>query len=129
MATAVLVDRKVEVGRTLLRHLDEAGFPASAAFWAYRDESEAWELKIASPLVDSEGPGAVYARIQPVLRASPVWPKGLQLYDISVVSPKDRLVKALTSRFGTGPDVEDTEASPFYGDGVHSEGVYIYRLE
>ena len=128
MVTAVLVDRKIVVGEELLKKLDEDKFSISGAFWFYRDESESWKLKIASPLVDSEGQQAAISRIQTVLRASPELRKRLPLSDIWPTSPNDKLVKALKAMFGTGSDVAGKEQSPFYGDGAYSGGIYIYRL-
>ena len=63
MVTALLVDKKIEAARALLGKLKDNGLPISSAFWNYLAEPEQWTLMIASPLVDSEGPLAVYARV------------------------------------------------------------------
>ena len=128
MVTAILVDKRIELGEKLLRKLDDASFPTDAALWYYREESESWRLRIASPLVDSKGPRAAYSRIQAVLRATSMWDKGIPLDEISAVGTKDKMVKALKGRFGGSDYAIRREMLRFPADGMYIDGVYIYRL-
>ena len=73
MVTTVLVEEKIEEAKTLIRELQNTRLPISAAFWNYLVEPEEWRLVIASPLVDSKGPKAVYTRVNETIRKAPAW--------------------------------------------------------
>ena len=71
MDTTTLVDAKKDAGAELLRALDTAGFPVEGAFWYLTDETGEWRLAIVTPLLESEGPRATYARLRDVLASHP----------------------------------------------------------
>ena len=128
MVTAVLVDRKIRLGEKLVAELDRDGFPLRAAFWQYLDEPDEWRLMIASALVDSKGPRAVYSRIHQVA-ADSMSGDEVGLGELSVISPKHPLVKLLKKAMRTGSNISGTRFSRSVIDGTFVEDIYIYRLE
>ena len=49
MARATLVGPDLEMGREVIRLLDEGDFPAKVVLYHFREEEGGWELSIASP--------------------------------------------------------------------------------
>lgn len=129
MARDVVVDLDIEGGKKLIDALDEAGFPVQSALWFFRPESDEWRLVISSPIVDKEGPLSAYHQIQPVLHEA-LGPR-IRLDRISAVGTKDKVVKALRSRYRSFPK-EEIEGLRLYQtrvDDVFVEGAYVYRLQ
>ena len=127
MDRAILVEPKIKIGEELVQLLDFSQFPMDAAFWLFMSEPERWRLIIASRLVDSKGPKAAYREIQSVMSQWSERAK-LSLDEISVVSPKDSLIKALRKAEKAGPTLTGTRMSRSAIDGVYIEDAYIYRL-
>src|SRR5438132_7372453 len=99
MDKATLVSFDLEAGKDLLKLLDAAKFKIVAAGWFHVPEFFDWRLWIASPVYDSEGIFEALRRIQVVLRkASPPLP--IELAQITVVSPKDPVIRDLRRRYG-----------------------------
>jgi hypothetical protein len=63
MATAVLVDRDLDIGRRVLAALTRAHIPVSVAFWAYVPQISEWQLFTATPLVDSKSHRSAYEQV------------------------------------------------------------------
>lgn len=127
MDRAILVEPKIKVGKELIQRLDRSQFPMDAALWLFMPEVERWRLMIASRLVDSKGPKETYREIQKVLSQWSGASK-LSLSEITVVSPKDSLIKVLRKAEKTGPTLTGTRMSRSAIDGVYIEDAYIYRL-
>ena len=83
---------------------------------------------IASKLVDSEGPRAVYARIDDLIRNT-MSAETLSLRNISVVSPKDSLVRTLRDGIGTGALVAGVQLTRSVVGGVYIDDAYVYRID
>jgi len=127
MDKTALVEKNLEDGRRLLEALDEADFQVSAAMWLYVAEDEEWRFMVASPLVDQRGTKASYAFIQDVLaRLSP--PSGISLKQVSVVSPKQDLIKLFRVAVRTGPDISGIRFTGNTINNVFIEDAYIYRV-
>jgi hypothetical protein len=129
MDKATLVGIDLEAGRDLLKLLDEAKFKVTAAAWVHLPEFSDWRLWIASPVYDSEGIFEALRRIQVVLRkASPRMP--IELDQITVVSPKDPVIRDLRRRFGKADwFVEGTRiGGHMIGDRFVEDG-YLYRVK
>lgn len=58
----------VEAGGKLVKELDEAGLPISAAMWVKTLPDDPWKLYIASPNVEKYGPTSVYKAIDNTIR-------------------------------------------------------------
>lgn len=121
---AHLGQSEIDAGARLLELLRDAGFPITAALWRYRPEPGEWRLLIASPVVDEEGPRRAYERIQDVLRSSEGQETGLSLSDTSVVSPQDRMIRALRRALPRG-NAAIRIAHQFF-DGVAIEDAVVY---
>ena len=131
MVKALLVMFNLNAGQRLIEELDKTDFDVRTAFWAYRLESEEWQLIIASPLVDKCGAGAAYDRIQPILREIPN----------NLDEPLDRLyLHYIAARKTTDPLVQtiargvriEREERPRFFHGGSAEGIslaeaYVYR--
>ncbi len=127
MDKATLVDIDVTAGERVLQILDKARFRASIALWLYSSEFEAWRLHIASPLVDTVGPKESYIRLLSALRASD--PDLTANLTITLVSPKDPLMRALRRTFGTARSVHGMRLGNNVIDGLFVEQAYIYRIK
>jgi hypothetical protein len=124
MVKSVLVDAKIEAGAELVRSLDRRGFLVSSAFWYLDSETEGWRLILAMPAVDREGAHAVYRKIQAIAKSLPE----LSLFDISVVSPSDSLVRRMNQVIQTGPVVSGIRFTGNTIGGILVDDAYIYRL-
>jgi hypothetical protein len=94
MATAVLVDRDLEMGRRILAALAQAGIAVNVAFWAYVPQISEWQLFIATPLVDSKGQRSAYEQVLRALQNEGI-NGDLPWRRILLRSPKDRVLKSL----------------------------------
>ena len=127
MVKDTLVESWIQAGLLLTQSLDEAGFPVVASFWFYDTETNEWQLKIASPAVDKEGPLEAYRRIQIILRQKPQL-KSLSLNDISVLSPKDELVRNLRMALRTGRTLTGIRFTRNRVGDEYIEDAYVYRV-
>jgi hypothetical protein len=121
-----LVEADIEAGAKLIRALDAANFPLSAALWLYLPEEEDWRLILATPLVREKGPRAAYELVQKVLMELPNLP--LSLDQISLVDPNDRTVSLLRLAISTGPGIAGVRFSRNTINGVYIEDAYLYRV-
>jgi hypothetical protein len=141
MAKTILVERDIGDGRELIKALGRAGFRVRAALWFYLSESAEWRLLVATPLVDEEGPIKAYTRVQSVLdklssaviigAQAPTFDLpafGITLQDISVVSPRHELIRALRSASRKGTGASDMRITRGVVDNVFIDDVYIYRV-
>lgn len=126
MVTTSLVDKYKEEGRRLLLALDDAGVDITAAFWFYQTDKERWRLLLAMPIVATKGPRAGYERILEVLSAHPEIQ--LDLTDITVLSPSDRLPQLLKTAVRTDSTIAGIALSHDVINGTYIEDAYIYRI-
>lgn len=127
MVERILVDESVAAGDVLTSRLVDAKFPLVASFWLYTEESGRWRLTLASPLVDQKGPLKAYERIQELIRKDPAV-KSLTLSDISVVSPRNELVKGLRVTLGPAASVHGVRLGGTRVDHQFVDAAYLYRL-
>lgn len=131
MVKTSLVEHDLNEGKKLLEALDRpkpngTSFRVKAAFWLYRPESMGWRLILATPLVDEKGRLATYAHLRKILDS--IQPMNLSTHNISVVSPRDPLVKAFRGALRIAPDSEDVRFSGAMVGGTYVEDAYLYRL-
>lgn len=112
--------------RELIKALDASGLDVRAAFWFYREESEAWRLYIATPLVKEQGPREAYSRILTVLKKDDI--HSIDLSNISAIDPTDGLVTVLSLAIDTGPGITDVSLNGNSINGVHVRAAHIYRM-
>lgn len=121
-----LVESDVRAGEAIVRELDGAGFPVTAALWLMHPEAAAWRLMIATPLVDQAGPLQAYERLNKLLGEHH---DAAYLGSISLVSPANPLVQVLSGTFTTGPGVHRARISRSTFNGVFIEDALIYRMQ
>lgn len=93
MAENVLVTQEdLADGARLIQQLDQAGFPITAAFWAYDSLLETWRLIIAAPREAIESLVTAYGTIQGIIQDNGL---GVTLDRISLISDDDAKLKNL----------------------------------
>jgi len=127
MATTVLVERDIQEGKDLIEALDKTEFKVDASLWFYSSDSDEWRLLIASPFVEENGPRKSYGFIRSVL-AQPSPPSGISLKNVSVLSPKNQLIKLLKTAISTGPDIAGIRFTRNVINNTLIEDAYIYRI-
>lgn len=130
MVKTSLVEADLLTGWKLLTTLysppHKALFRVKAAFWFYYAASEDWRLVLASPLVDERGPLETYSRLQELLFE--FQSSDLDLQNTAVISPGDRIVKALRR------EMQIVTWSPYFRftgsalGGTYIEDAYVYKL-
>ena len=121
----VLTERMIAAGAQLTQALDRANWPVVASLWLFDAEINLWRLVVASPAVDESGPLKAYTRIDDALRSSGTQ---LVLNDITAVSPRHPIVRALASTYATGRDIEGRRVFRSAIDGQFIDDAYVYRL-
>lgn len=127
MAERFLVEESIRAGELLTERLAGAKFPLVASFWLYSEESERWQLVLASSLVDQVGLKEAYRKVQAVLRANPEL-KPLTLNDISVVPPREGLVRDLRQTLGSASSVRGLRLGGTRVNNHIVDDAYLYRL-
>lgn len=125
MASTVLVESDIEKGKTVLKALDAAGVDVRSALWRFIPEDSDWRLILALPLVDSEGPRAAYDAVRRALAKHSV---DVPVWQITVVSPSDPLVKQLRRAVATPPRaISDIRFTKNVIGNILIEDALIYR--
>ncbi len=127
MATTALVKRDIQERKDLIEALDKTEFKVDASLWFYSSDSDEWRLLIASPFVEENGPRNSYGFIRSVL-AQPSPPSGISLKNVSVLSPKNRLIKLIKTAISTGPDIAGIRFTRNVINNTLIEDAYIYRI-
>ena len=130
MVKTSLVERDLKEGKRLLEALSKSksngtSFRVKAAFWLYRPESASWCLVIATPLVDEKGRLATYVHLRKMLDS--IQPISLSTHSITVMSPRDPLVKAFREAQRIAPGSEGEFTRGMVGE-TYVEDAYLYRL-
>ena len=126
MAAAVLVDSDVEMGRELLRILDETKFPVTAAAWIFFPDIEEWRLVIRTPKAEKNLQQALL-ELAVSLDERGDLRRRLDLSRVRLVPPKDKMLAAM----GSVVRVEGTSNIRFTRNvinGVVVDDALIYRL-
>ena len=126
MDKTTLVDTQIEAGKKLVDALDKSKFKIVGALWFYYPASDEWKLLFASPLVDILGPTRCYNLILTILQDIGL---DFQLFtNISVLSPKDKLIQLLKTAIHTDNGISAIRFSRNTINGVFIEDALIYRL-
>jgi hypothetical protein len=131
MAQEVLVEQKQSEGERLVRALDVAGLPPSAAFWFYYPDSDLWNLILAgSDFSAYQGtltdPYRKIAGVTSQLRPPAT---AVSIADIKTVEEGDPLVAALRTMVRTGADINSIRLTNNFVNGIHIADALIYRLQ
>src|SRR3954452_13675036 len=96
MATTALVSTDVEMGSELLKVLDEAAFPVTAAAWIYFPDVDEWRLVIRTPKAEKDLQGAL-RELAAAMDAKGDLRARLDLSRVKLVPPKDKILAAMGS--------------------------------
>jgi hypothetical protein len=124
-----LTNDMIEAGRRLLARLRKSNHEVAAAYWLYNSDAGEWRLTLAMPEVDADGPREVYSRIWSFLPGSGDSFIGLDLSNITVISPKDQLVRTLGGDLEgavTGDGPLNARMSRIQPGGTYVEDMYLY---
>jgi len=126
MVSGVFTTEMRDQGALLTRHLLDAGLRVSASLWLFESELDSWRLVLGVPEVDRRGPIEIYKTIRSVISQNRAQLDDLDIKNISVLSPKDSLLRILSSavRVPTGGIRFSRNAIR----GRFIEDAYIYRL-
>ena len=128
MAPKYLVDADIEHGKQLVQELDRQHVPFEAALWAYRPESERYELVIASRTVETEGIRPLYVKIRTALESLPETER-VRIRDIAVTSPSRGIVAALKTAVNTPADaIASIRMTNNVVNRELIDDAYIYRM-
>lgn len=113
-------------GALLTRLLIDAGVTVDASLWWFEPELNSWRLLFGISEVDRKGPIEIYKTIRSTIARNKTALGDLDLKDISVLSPRDSLLKVLS-----GPLRVPSGGLRFSRNTVGGrfiEDAYIYRL-
>lgn len=91
---ATLVKNDLDIGGRVTAALTRTKIPVTLLNWTYASNIDEWQLIIATPWYDSKGPRETYSRVFAALQDAGIY-QDVPLLRISVMSPRDPLVKAL----------------------------------
>ena len=121
-----LTEDMKQAGAELMRKLDEAKWPVTAAFWFFLPDENQWKLMLASPKLESEGPKHSYEEISKAVSTLRKYFGSLEF--ISVVAPKHDVVKTLALAIHTGWAIDGIRFSKRMVDGHFIDDAYVYRM-
>jgi hypothetical protein len=114
-------------GRRLIQQLDPAGFPITAAFWAYDPLLEIWRLIIAAPPSAIESLVTAYGAIQDIVDAGTL---GITLDRISLISDNDtKLANLQALARSDADDVVEISIGHTEIAGTILDNVLLYRTD
>ena len=120
-----LTDQMITAGAELTERLDRAQWPVVASLWLFDSENNHWRLVLASPAVNQDGPRESYRHVSNALREMNT---GVQLENVSVVSPEDPVVQVFRSAYRTGRDIEGRRVFRSAINGHFVDDAYLYRI-
>jgi hypothetical protein len=130
MDQAVLVEQKQSEGERVVRALDDAGLPPSAAFWFYNPDSDLWNLILAGAQFSAHGaPSDPYRKIAGVTSRLKPPATAVSIADIKTVEEGDPLVSALRTMVHTGSEIGSIRLTNNFVNGIHIADALVYRLQ
>ena len=131
----LLTEEMLEAGRRLLADVKQP-LEVVAAFWLYFPEPEEWRLALVTPRVDTDGPLELYTLLGDQIYTGDERARvyGLELSNLTVLSPRDRLVEGLIDsnrnyRKAAGRDLPEQRLRGIYLDGSYVPDLYLYFIE
>jgi hypothetical protein len=125
MDTALLVDKKYEEGKKLLKILDEQGKRYPIAILMSEPESLGWTFLIGVPGLKSTGSRDIYESLHSILLTNNI---DLSLSEISLVDTSDPVCKSLRSYIKTGKELGKTMFFGNFVNGHRFPDSIIYRV-
>ncbi|MGV3533494.1 MAG: hypothetical protein ACO1QR_14100 [Chthoniobacteraceae bacterium] len=131
MAEEVLVAQPLGLemeaaGENLIAAMDGIGLNTSAVFWNLTDTGT-WKLVVSSPEVTTHGALRIYRQLQRAISTIPKGSSRPQLMQISLTSPRDRIVKAVRGIIRTQDEVSRIRLEELTVDDVGIRSMLVYR--
>ena len=118
----------IEAGQELLNRIEQAGDPnLMAAFWRYKAEGNNWQLVLVSPQAESDGLISVLGKVRSLIYGSPAKIPGIDLLDITVIGPRERVALGLAER-NREHDLSGQRLSNYYVNGTFIDDGYMYFM-
>ncbi len=118
----------IEYGTRVTELLKLEKVPFNGSLWIFMTNAGEWRLMIATPLVDQIGPAKTYQRLITALKNVRTAESADLLRRLWVVSPKEKLYKALRGVFGKAKDVTGMRISNSSVEGIPIEDSYFYQV-
>ena len=128
MVTGTFTNEMQQEGADLTRKLDGAGLNVRAALWLFDPDAHLWRLLFGIDEVDRMGPRSVYKKVRSAILTDPTMSGKLDLRDVAVESPNNRLFQLLRSAINTGPGVSGIRFARNSINGTFIDDAFIYRL-
>lgn len=120
-----LTPEMIAAGADLVRALDAANIPVTAAFWLYYGDEPDWRLRIVSPEVAQLGPLEFYRKLGDQMRA--LQRPELTSSNVTALEPNDRLVAALRKTLKV-PGIASIRYTGNVFNGIFFPDMLIYRV-
>jgi hypothetical protein len=128
MVTDSFTNEMQQEGAELTQKLDRAGLKVRAALWLFDPDTHLWRLLYGIDEVDEMGPRSVYKKVRSAILTDPKMSGELDLRDVAVESPNNRLFGLLRSAINTGPGISGIRFARNSINGTFIEDSFIYRL-
>ena len=125
MAQVPLELDQIKAGAELVQAVRDRGIVVQDAYWRYDSEAESWNLVFVAPQVLDRGPLGVIQVVNDILGAADP-PGPVDLFDIRVDSPLDRLAHAVEAFQGRHPAPLATRIRSGLISGEYVPGLYLY---
>ena len=126
LVAPILTPEMIAAGEGLVRAIDHAGIPVSAALWLLPPNESDWKLVISSPEITSKGPHAFYQKVDQILRK--MGPTPLSTNVVSAFPPAHRLLSLLRAALKTSAGISNIRFTQNVINGVLIPDAHIYRL-
>jgi hypothetical protein len=120
-----LTPEMISAGADLVRALDAANIPVTAAFWLYYGEEPDWRLRIVSPEVAQLGTLQFYRKLGDHMRA--LRRPELTSSNVTATEPEDRIVVALRKAL-RAPGINSIRYTGNVFNGILFPDALIYRV-
>ena len=126
MDKTALVEAEIELGRTIIRALEQSGIPIDLAAW-FQDERLDWRLVVSSPTISTRGLKPVFQAIQEILVE--LGADDLSLDDVTASSPSDTVVQNLKNYVRTGDELQTIKLRDVDLGQKSFRSVVVYRSQ
>lgn len=115
-------------GERLVKRLQEAGAQVASAFWLLNTETQLWELVIASPLVQTEGPRAYYKRIDDINNQADSNEEVIEIHDIRVSGADHPIINAIKNSVLGKAVLGNNRLGRNRIGNIYIEDMYLYTM-
>ncbi len=127
LVRASLTDQMIDAGARLLNDIKDTDLEVVAAFWLFFTEAGEWRLVLVSPRIDKDGPRKLYEQLSEKLYAGTDKVYGIDIFNITFMSPSERLVGALADA-NRQSTLSSQRLPGIYLNGVYVEDLYVYFI-